>query len=297
MRELNCSSSNHFSTATQILQHSAHDYRSNNGYGLSDALLSHYHSYLKSPSCISPSLHLFLRHIQPGTPDVPGHKNANMAENGTASQKLDEASGTTTGFEDGMADAVNMNNDRFPQPYSRRKSDLIAPTARIPPLISGLYSHPTERIKGDGESDCDSKSGLNSRKWMSPSESGTEADDESFNFIRALPAPPIKLRKGLRGSKEEEGDLTPTQLDREVIRLSDLGIPEPRASEPVPELEDPQQETRSKRVRRRRGEILRRVLEGALLALSGALVLANQHVWWMLSRAEKCKMRIPYSRS
>jgi hypothetical protein len=216
-----------------------------------------------------------------------------MAEKPNASWKEEEATSVTTSFESGMA--VDMKNDRFPQPYARRKSDIIAPTARLPPMTSARIR--TQRpvpIKDEEQSDADSKNGVSSRRWISPSESGTEADDESFNFLKALPAPPLKSRKGLRGSKEEEGQLTPTQLDREVIRLSDLGIPEPQEEDPVPEVEDLKQEAQSVRVRRRRAEILRRVLEGALLAFCGALVLINQRALWLLSRAEKrmCRFKV-----
>jgi hypothetical protein len=211
-----------------------------------------------------------------------------MAEKPTARREEEEATSVTTSFEAGMAEAVDMNNDRFPQPYARRKSDIIAPTARLPTMTSTrVRAQRPAPIKNEEQSDVDSKNGASSRRWISPSESGTEADDESFNFLKALPAPPLKSRKGLRGSKEEEGELTPTQLDREVIRLSDLGIPEPKEEDPMPEVEDPKQETQSIRVRRRRAEILRRVLEGALLAFCGALVLTNQRALWLLSRAEK----------
>lgn len=213
-----------------------------------------------------------------------------MAEHGFTEVKARRASedghGTDNNHEDS---AVDFMNDRFPQPYSRRKSEIIAAAARILPLTdSHDYSHHPARIKDDEQSGTESKSGTASRRLMSPSESGTEADDESFNYLKALPAPLSVANKGLRGAKEEETHLTPTQLAREVIQLSDLGILEFLEKQKDSVVKHRQQESQSKRVRRRRAEILRRVLEGALLAFCGALVLINQQALWLLSRAEKC---------
>ncbi|KAF2665873.1 hypothetical protein BT63DRAFT_427672 [Microthyrium microscopicum] len=174
---------------------------------------------------------------------------------------------------------------RFPQPYARHHADLIAPTSSLPPS-----AHTTNMagnaIQNGGVEKQDTRA-LDRRKALSPSESGTEADDESFTFVRALPAPPTKPRKGLRGARDDdEDDLTPTVLDREVIRLSDLGIPEPGARDPSPDIED-EKVLRTKGVRRRRAEILRRTTEGALIVISGALVLFYQKIWWQLSKPEK----------
>jgi len=180
--------------------------------------------------------------------------------------------------------------DRSPQPYARLKSDLTAPTAKLPPSSAGTEATtPFTPSRDASPSPSDGEDQRDGGKWTSGSESGTEADDESLAFIKALPAPQSKPRKGLRGGHEEEdGNITTTHLDREVIRLSDLGIPEPGPREPSPEI-DEQTQVRARAVRRRRGEILRRSLEGALLVACGALVLFDQGVYWRMSKAVKSR--------
>ena len=53
------------------------------------------------------------------------------------------------------------------------------------------------------------------------SDSGTEADDERRTFVKALPAPHLRPRKGLKtGESNADVLLTPSQLDDEGRRLS-----------------------------------------------------------------------------
>jgi hypothetical protein len=185
-------------------------------------------------------------------------------------------------------DAVPLS--RLPNPYLRRKSSLISPLTPI--VTNDLYSS-----RQDGSPSRNGALGEQLRKSLaSPSESGTEADDEGYGLvIRALPAPPFKPRKGLRRrttKDDEEGTppLTPTKLDNEVLRLSDVGIHEPGPRDPMPDTQS-SLPGRSKATRRRRAEILRRVIEGALLALSGALVLVNQRVIWIMSFSDQSTFR------
>jgi|ERR1700761_1165023 len=176
---------------------------------------------------------------------------------------------------------------RLPSPYHRRRSALIAPFTPIIP-------DDAQRSQEDNASRHGSQSERSRMNVASPSESGTEADDEGYGLvIKALPAPPFKPRKGLRRKSTGDGEdasppLTPTRLDNEVLRLSDVGIHEPGIKDPAPDTQE-SQPARSKGVRRRRAEILRRLTEGALLAISGALVLGNQRILWALSRSELCK--------
>ena len=91
------------------------------------------------------------------------------------------------------------------------------------------YHHDREEIKHvqrssfEGErpvvngSDEDEQEGL---PWLAGSESGTEADDERPAFVKALPAPHLRPRKGLKtGESDEYTLLTPSQLDDEGGRL------------------------------------------------------------------------------
>jgi hypothetical protein len=179
--------------------------------------------------------------------------------------------------EDGQHSKDTVPLSRLPNPYHRRKSSLIAP-------LTPLVTNDLHLSRQEGSPARNGGLGEHSRRNLaSPSESGTEADDEGYGLvIKALPAPPFKPRKGLRrrsARDDEEGTspLTPTKLDNEVLRLSDVGIHEPGPREPIPETQE-SLPARSKATRRRRAEILRRVIEGALVALSGALVLFNQRV-------------------
>jgi hypothetical protein len=184
-------------------------------------------------------------------------------------------------------DSNNVFLSRLPSPYHRRRSGLIAPLTPIIPDDSN-------RLQEDNASGRGSQSERSRANVASPSESGTEADDEGYGLIiKALPAPPFKPRKGLRRRSTADGEdasppLTPTKLDNEVLRLSDVGIRDPGPKGPIPDTQE-SQPARSKGVRRRRAEILRRLIEGALLAISGALVLGNQRIWWELSNPERCK--------
>ena len=91
------------------------------------------------------------------------------------------------------------------------------------------YHHDREEIRhvqrgsSEGErpevngSDEEEQEGL---PWVAGSESGTEADDERPAFVKALPAPHLRPRKGLKtGESDEYTLLTPSQLDDEGRRL------------------------------------------------------------------------------
>lgn len=189
-------------------------------------------------------------------------------------------------------DPTTVYLSRFPSPYHRRRSGIIQP---LTPIVPQPNEQDTERDGSDTR--CQSLSRRSSRNIGSPSESGTEADDEAYGLIiKALPAPPFKARKGVKrrntgGIEEPSPPLTPTRLTDEILRLSDVGIHETGHKEFVPDSPDAVP-TRSKGVRRRRAEILRRVLEGILLASPGLLVLGNQGIWWNMLEFEKRKESI-----
>jgi hypothetical protein len=203
-----------------------------------------------------------------------------------------------------LADATPSDLlERARHPYHRLQSDLAHPTAHPSSPSSSTSLH------ASGATLIDSTASLASRRaaQLSPSESGTEADDEGSSaglfFFKALPAPPFHPRKGLRGAaspaaaadragpRGEDGTplLTPTKLDGEVLRLSDVGIRERGARERLVLEEEHEEERvgRSKRVRRRRAEIVRRLLEVGLMAGAGAAVLWRQGAWWVMDWGER----------
>jgi hypothetical protein len=194
--------------------------------------------------------------------------------------------------------------ERARHPYHRLQSDLSHPTAAPASLSSSTSLHASGSTLVSGGS---STASLSKRvaAQLSLSESGTEADDEGsagLFFFKALPAPPFHPRKGLRASAlsascaaegPRAGDgtplLTPTTLDGEVLRLSDVGIREPGRRERLVLEEEHEEERvgRSKRVRRRRAEIGRRLTEVGLMAGAGAAVLWRQGAWWIMDWGER----------
>ncbi|KAI9889822.1 MAG: hypothetical protein M1814_004924 [Vezdaea aestivalis] len=128
------------------------------------------------------------------------------------------------------------------------------------------------------------------RPSTSPDDSGTEADDEGFTVLRSLPAPPLRPRKGLRDAKGSSEDgvgsplRTPDASERtgkgegRIIKQNgwESRVEERRLAERV--------------YRRRRAEIARRVVEAALAAGIGVVVLCGQGVWSVAWRGHKVEL-------
>jgi hypothetical protein len=116
----------------------------------------------------------------------------------------------------------------------------------------------------------------------SPSESGTEADDESFSYTKALPAPPLRPRKGLKMALATGFDgqmtplLTPTAIDEEATRFDFPTATSKKAGLERTSTDDELREARAKFVKRRRAELVRRASEVLLLAIIGLRILGNE---------------------
>ncbi|KAJ5610714.1 hypothetical protein N7510_007433 [Penicillium lagena] len=119
-----------------------------------------------------------------------------------------------------------------------------------------------------------------SKSSRTPSDSGTEADDESTGLLRGLPAPPLRPRKGLRvgtnGNVAADTDgwmpslhPWPPQLVRTMSRKSSRWSSDTEA-------EGRMAEKRQMLSRKRRVEVLRRLLETALLLSVGGVVLLQR---------------------
>ncbi len=116
-----------------------------------------------------------------------------------------------------------------------------------------------------------------------PSESGSEADDESSGFLKGLPAPPMIPRKGLRGAGQENGSspmATPKLLSGSNRSLSAefRSWKEDWSGTKQQSIGDVQRKAELFR-KRRRAESLRRVTEVALVASLGWLIVRDQDVW------------------
>jgi len=126
-------------------------------------------------------------------------------------------------------EAANLREfTRSPHPYHRHGSQIKQQTRRSSgpehhphqsPVIpqQGRPSESPETTTGASTS-TSSETGARASVAVSitGSESGTEADDERPGFVKALPPPTLRPRKGLKvGERSEEAFLSPSQLDDE----------------------------------------------------------------------------------
>lgn len=164
---------------------------------------------------------------------------------------------------------------RSPHPYHRRKGTI--PDGTFISERPGNQDSPiSPRTRINAVETSISKSGAVSR-WRAdtppPSESGTEADDESGVVLKGLPAPPIRWRKGLRDAEgEEEASplLTPSYLDDYEKRLAIERQFRRLPSAQSPLLTDEETlKIREKFTQRRRAELLRRISETAIMSFVG----------------------------
>lgn len=151
---------------------------------------------------------------------------------------------------------------RSPQPYAKYRPDA-------PP-----FTHRTAAATSKDFFDTDNWKRRKVPK--SQSDSGTEADDESGPILKSLPAPPFKLRKGLKDDSKVGSSsplLTPSYLDdvarKEVLetQFKRRGSAQSHAS-----TDEEKVQIRTKFIKRRRAELLRRTTETLLLFTVGCLV-------------------------
>jgi dolichol kinase len=151
---------------------------------------------------------------------------------------------------------------RSPHPYHRRSASLVAAEASANSI----------EIRKDGPSASNSPS---------PCDSGTEADDErGKGFLKELPAPPLRARKGLRGSTPSDRTPGISPLPTPPILKSDkwtFPIQHSNHVVTTPSEKDIElRRAREKYIRRKRAEIVRRTLE-AFLLLSIGVVTGKRH--------------------
>ncbi len=178
---------------------------------------------------------------------------------------------------------------RSPHPYHRNRDTVLqddgtnVPAAGRSGFTRILSTSQVERGAGATYFDADHRKRRKNRS--SPSESGTEADDEKGGSLLRLPAPPARLRKGLKGlnsSGTASPLLTPSYLDEEPRRL---GLESrKRRRQPLQSPTYTDEETvrlKEKFVRRRRAELIRRVSETILLGSVG-FISCNKEIGWLL---------------
>lgn len=149
------------------------------------------------------------------------------------------------------------------------------PDARFPSIVNS-YSL-TPRVGGSTYFDANHRK--RRKESSSPSESGTEADDEKGASLLRLPAPPSRPRKGFKGSSGSgtaSSLLTPSYLDKELPRLASKSRKKSQTGLRSPSYtEEETRKLREKFTRRRRAELIRRVSETILLGAVGFIACSN----------------------
>ena len=164
---------------------------------------------------------------------------------------------------------------RSPHPYHRRQSECVGhvqwngrrinrPNLKTPKSTDGGH----EKLTGAHEN-----TPRRAKAAASPSDSGTEADDESGLVLQSLPAPPLRWHKGLKG-QDGEGPtsplLTPSYLDDETQGLElERQLSHHADYQSSASINDGKRRIREKFTKRRRAELFRRVTETILLGIVG----------------------------
>ncbi|KAI9714495.1 MAG: hypothetical protein M1820_000456 [Bogoriella megaspora] len=203
--------------------------------------------------------------------------------------------------------------NRSPHPYLYHNHELRARLGKeaaedTTNVSSGVESSEQQVNPDNGVGDGSQRStyidhdGRTRRRGMvrsaAGSESGTEADDESAVFIKALPAPRTRPRKGLRGASQddvgerlEELDalMTPAFIAKEVEGKEQGYFSTDRERAKSSERKEEVKRAWEEFQRKRRRELFRRVSETGLLVGIGIVVLIGDGVWnkaWNWHRAE-----------
>ncbi|KAI4167564.1 MAG: hypothetical protein LQ343_007103 [Gyalolechia ehrenbergii] len=170
----------------------------------------------------------------------------------------------------------NRRLSRSPHPYALRHPELLYTTRKAsshcdpdstPPHLLNDYSL---FVSEKGQKPFfDSENRRTRYDSTTSSDSGTEADDESGPFLKGLPAPPPKLRKGLKDGTTigtPSPLLTPSYLDEERQKEALEARFKRRTSS-----DEKTTRIREKFTKRRRAELIRRTTETTLFLSVGCI--------------------------
>lgn len=180
---------------------------------------------------------------------------------------------------------------RSPRPYSKQQSDVLQDSRNTAACLRNVLVSRTvtdsslnpERI---GHTYFDADHRKRRKGSSSPSDSGTEADDErGRSSLLGLPAPPIRPRKGLKGPSGSGTDsplLTPSYLDAESRKL-DSKAQSKRWGSLHGQISTNEETVRlrQKFKQRRRAELVRRVSETILMGAIG-FIACSGGIGWLL---------------
>ena len=171
---------------------------------------------------------------------------------------------------------------RSPHPYHRRQSERAGHLQWNGRKINLQNLNTLESADGGYEKLSSTRENTPRRAKgpASPSDSGTEADDESGLVLQSLPAPPLRWRKGLKG-QEGEGTtsplLTPSYLDDESKGLElERQLSRHADYQNSASINDGRRRIREKFTKRRRAELFRRLSETILLGIVGYIAFIRQ---------------------
>ncbi|KAI9777031.1 MAG: hypothetical protein M1835_005339 [Candelina submexicana] len=182
---------------------------------------------------------------------------------------------------------------RSPHPYHRRQVEPLSVAKEHGTLSHSTYTHSQQSPSLTPPSSASDQDGIpltdssySPRKpSTSPSDSGTEADDESFRFLKRLPAPPLRPKKGLKDAKDPAAEgtlsplLTPSFLKGEHRNFSrDFEIARQDEAESYKESEEGRRRVKERYKKRRQAEIIRRGSEIVLLGAIGGIVICGEAV-------------------
>ncbi|KAL8721275.1 MAG: hypothetical protein Q9225_002017 [Loekoesia sp. 1 TL-2023] len=180
----------------------------------------------------------------------------------------------------GPADDEHDNRSRSPHLYALRRPDKST-GIRGNPNFCEPQLHPVNVPDKDSPSIIGSGSKIYSdidnrkrrKDSTTPSDSGTEADDESGPLLKGLPAPPVRPRKGLKNEATfgtPSPLLTPSYLDDEKRREALEAQFKRRSSlQSHTSTDEETLRIREKFVKRRRAELIRRTTETTLFLSVG----------------------------
>ena len=187
---------------------------------------------------------------------------------------------------DGGRPVQSINRERSPHPYHRRALWSTGSHHDGTDLSSILPTPSSSTSERAGLTYGGSRHGNASPK---SSESGTEADDESTGFLKGLPAPPARPRKGLRDARGPGLDgaasplMTPSLLNTEsktlvAYRQKRLGSASPQ------ETDEERRKIKEKFTKRKRAELIRRTFETFILCAVGLIACYRREAATVASR-------------
>ena len=172
---------------------------------------------------------------------------------------------------------------RSPHPYHRQQFELPHASERFSTNAPSQKSPLRSAQNTDDEGQDGARYSPERYREFTNSDSGTEADDE--HFLKGLPAPKLRLHKGLRNadgslSSTPSPLLSPVILDEELHKFQ--GYLQRATVTSASLTEDGARKAAERFRQKRRVEVVRRTTETALLVLVGGVLCLNREVRQLL---------------